>query len=79
MTDLLDLADKLQDTNAAIATMERALADTPSSEAAGMALRSLERRRGTLERQFAEHRARTIWITPGEVEAGSEEPDGNPE
>src|SRR5215469_13102325 len=53
MTDLLDLADKLQDTNAAIATMERALATAPTSEGAGIALRSLEHRRIVLEREFA--------------------------
>jgi hypothetical protein len=54
MTDLLELADQLQDTNAAIATMERELATAPLSEGAGIALRSLEHRRAVLEKQFAQ-------------------------
>jgi hypothetical protein len=53
MTDLIDLSEKLQDTNAAIATLEKALVATPTDSGLVMMLKSLEHRQRVLEHEFA--------------------------
>ena len=53
MTDLIELSEKLQDTTAAIATLEKALIATPTDSGLVMMLKSLEYRRQALEREFA--------------------------
>ncbi len=53
MTDLIDLSEKLQDTTAAIATMEKALVEAPSDRGLVLMLKSLEHRQQALEREFA--------------------------
>jgi hypothetical protein len=52
MPDLLDIQEKLQDTSAAIARAQRALAQNPSIPSVAANLRSLEKRWGDLEQNF---------------------------
>lgn len=52
MTDMMNIQEKLQDTQAAIARMERALATNPKERSLSAMLRSLERRRASLEESF---------------------------
>jgi hypothetical protein len=44
MTDLIDLSEKLQDTTAAIATLEKALTAAPTDSGLVLTLKSLEHR-----------------------------------
>jgi hypothetical protein len=54
MPRLLDLQSKLQDTNAAIAQLERALAHDPASKSLRVSMQSLQKRAHNLEADFHE-------------------------
>jgi len=58
MNDLLDLQDKIQDTSAAIAQVERAFVRDPESPSLKIMAESLEKRRHRLEGQFLAESAR---------------------
>lgn len=54
MSDLIEIREKLQDTEAALTRAERSLAQNPKSETAALALDSILKRKDQLVKQFSE-------------------------